>query len=102
MGRKMTVQGVNGNVVTLDESVAAGLIDAGHVQLVSEDGQDEQSQDETAQVPPSGVELTGQPVTEPAGNASTEDWATYARFLGYDEEQLDGLGRDDIKKLVDN
>lgn len=36
----------------------------------------------------------------PAGNASKDTWREYALMLGFAEEQLDGLGRDDIKKLV--
>lgn len=36
----------------------------------------------------------------PAGNASTDTWREHALTLGFAEEQLDGLGRDDIKKLV--
>ncbi|GAA1361324.1 hypothetical protein [Brevibacterium luteolum] len=36
----------------------------------------------------------------PAGNASKDTWREHALTLGFAEEQLDGLGRDDIKKLV--
>lgn len=42
---------------------------------------------------------TGETET-PAGNASTDTWREHALTLGFAEEQLDGLGRDDIKKLV--
>lgn len=60
-------------------------------------------------------ETTGQEVTEeadgatpdetpagdkPAGNASTDAWRDYALAQGYSEEQLESLGRDEIKSLL--
>lgn len=35
----------------------------------------------------------------PRGNASTEDWATYAKSQGKTEEELKGLNRDEIRGL---
>ncbi|HET6915734.1 MAG TPA: hypothetical protein VFH56_06545 [Acidimicrobiales bacterium] len=34
---------------------------------------------------------------EPAGNASTEEWRAYALSRGASEEEVDGLGRDDLR-----
>lgn len=42
-----------------------------------------------------------EPVDEPAGNATTEEWHAYRLSQGYTEEDLDGLGRDDLKALDD-
>lgn len=43
----------------------------------------------------------GNPAAEaPAGNASAQKWAEHALALGYSEEQVEGLGRDELKKLV--
>ena len=37
----------------------------------------------------------------PGGNASTDDWHAYRLAHGYSEEELDGLGRDELKDLDD-
>ncbi|GAA4915971.1 hypothetical protein [Nesterenkonia rhizosphaerae] len=38
----------------------------------------------------------------PAGNAATNIWADYAKALGATDEDLAGLGRDEIKEFVAN
>lgn len=47
-----------------------------------------------------GATSDGAAVEPPAGNASTEAWREFALAQGYSEEQLDGLGRDEIKSLI--
>lgn len=37
-------------------------------------------------------------VEAPAGNASQETWATYARTQGATDADLDGLGRDELRE----
>jgi hypothetical protein len=36
---------------------------------------------------------------KPAGNAATEEWQDYARSQGASDEDLEGLSRDDLRKL---
>ena len=36
---------------------------------------------------------------KPAGNASQADWTKYAKAQGKTDEDLDGLGRDEIRAL---
>lgn len=47
-----------------------------------------------------GATSDGAAVEPPAGNATTETWREFALAQGYSEEQLEGLGRDEIKSLI--
>ena len=46
------------------------------------------------------IELDGKATPAPAGNASREDWETFALLNGKTAEDLDGLGRDQIRELL--
>jgi hypothetical protein len=53
------------------------------------------------------TEVDGQtpPITVPdvpAGNASREDWAAYALAIGATADEIDGLGRDEIRDQFGN
>jgi len=37
----------------------------------------------------------------PSANASTDEWYEYREAQGYTEEELDGLGRNELRKLPD-
>lgn len=153
------VKGPNGLVVDLPQNTAAGLIDAGHVVEVREDGV-ESALDAVRTIDPSrvhadltgigtsqvhpdltgdgtapvnrdlteGAPATGDPTVTtttgtdtgatdpttgdpdggthqekpepPAGNASKETWTAYALAVGFTEEQLEGLSRDEIRDFV--
>lgn len=36
----------------------------------------------------------------PGGNASLEAWQDFARTQGFTEDQLDGMGRDDLRSAL--
>lgn len=39
-------------------------------------------------------------VEAPAGNASLESWQDFAREQGYSEDDLEGLGRNDLRAAL--
>lgn len=100
-------------VIDVDESVARGLLDAGHVQLAgestehaptrTEDPSDEPQQPTThndeQQTPDDTEDHTT--VEAPAGNAAKPKWVEYALAVGVPEEKLQGLNRDQIRELCD-
>ena len=50
----------------------------------------------------SGAEVVPEPEDDrPAGNASQPDWHAYRLSHGYTAEELEGLGRNDLRDLDD-
>lgn len=126
MAEVIYVKGPNGLVFPVSPKVAGGLIRERHVEKSTEAAyrrQQGKSKPAAAPAPPAdppadppaegagGDQWQESPaetvppasgsVERPAGNASTEAWAEYAVAQGFAEEQLEGLGRDQIRELVD-
>lgn len=119
----------NKRVFEIPDSVGESMVNSGHVLRASKaefdrqrkaapapDEEDEQKEPETDETDEQNEETSpaderteeretdadeGKPAAEaPAGNASAQKWADYALTLGYSEEQVEGLSRDELKKLV--
>ena len=67
-----------------------------HVYELDEDDPD--VDDQQADDPGQQGDGAGDQTEAPSGNASTEEWAAYALSKGATAEQIDGLGRDQLRE----
>ena len=121
------IKGPNGLVFDVAASVASGLIDGGHVEPVGAEvpaptgepekkpEDDEEHSEEQEPEPPAAEESDDSEAEaddeepddlditpkRPAKSASRGVWEDYAVSIGFAEEQLDGLKRDEIVALID-
>lgn len=82
-----TIKCKNGNVLDVDEALAADLVAQGHALVAAGSEPDEESEGEAG----------GEP-DAPHGNASREAWAAYADRLGV--EYPEGAKQKEIRELV--
>lgn len=106
----------NTRVFYVPDSIGESMVATGHVERATRDEYLEQRnaaeapvEDRTEEEPAAVVQEPDEAVQEPqetpddakpAGNASTDAWRDYALAQGYSEEQLENLGRDEIKSLL--
>lgn len=109
----------NPRVFYVPDSIGESMVATGHVERATRDeyleqrnaaevpveapaeeepADDVQEPDEAAHEPHEPQETPDD--GKPAGNASTDAWRDYALAQGYSEEQLEDLGRDEIKSLI--
>ena len=106
----------NPRVFYVPDSIGESMVATGHVERATRDEYLEQRnaaeapvEDRTEEEPDADSQEPDEAVQEPqetpddgkpAGNASTDSWRDYALAQGYSEEQLENLGRDEIKSLL--
>ena len=99
------VQFANGEAETDNPAVIAYCKAAGYKVEASKKAAKKAASDVPSKGSPedpkkSEVELDGKPTPTPAGNASREEWEAFALLNGKTAEELDGLGRDEIRDLL--